>query len=43
MSYEGREICMTFWWTPGVNPSSANPQKWSNTLKQFVDELFECI
>ena len=27
------------------NPLSANPIKWSNTLKQFVgaDELFECL
>ena len=28
-------------------PLSANPTKWSNTLKQFVgeiaDELFECV
>ena len=23
----------------GVNPSSANPTKWSNTLKQFVGNL----
>ena len=31
----------------GVNPLSANPTKWSNTLKQFVDiladELFEYV
>ena len=30
-----------------INPLSANPKKWSNTLKQFVgkfaDELFECV
>ena len=29
-----------------VNPLSANPTKWSNTLKQFVgkaDELFKCV
>ena len=29
-----------------VNSLSANPTKWSNTLKQFVaktDELFECV
>ena len=32
-----------------VNPLSANPTKWSNTLKQFIgnlqiaDELFECV
>ena len=30
-----------------VNPLSANPTKWSNTLKQFrrqiADELFECV
>ena len=30
-----------------VNPLSANPTKWSNTLKQFVgqfaDELFVCV
>ena len=26
-----------------LNPLSANPTKWSNILKQFVDELFECI
>ena len=25
------------------NPLSANPTKWSNTLKQFADELFECV
>ena len=24
---------------PFLNPLSANPTKWSNTLKQFVDEL----
>ena len=31
---------------PGVNPLSANPTKWSNTLKQFVptaDKLFDCV
>ena len=29
----------------GFNPLSANPTKWSNTLRQFVDccELFECV
>ena len=32
-----------------VNPLSANPTKWSNTLKQLrmkqalADELFECV
>ena len=26
-----------------VNPLNANPTKWSNTNKQFVDELFECV
>ena len=26
-----------------VNPLSANPTKWSNTLKRFADELFECV
>ena len=26
-----------------LNPLSANPAKWSNTLKQFADELFECV
>ena len=25
--------------TPTVNPLSANPTKWSNTLKQFVGNL----
>ena len=25
--------------TAAVNPLSANPTKWSNTLKQFVDIL----
>ena len=25
-----------------LNPLSANFTKWSNTLKQFADELFEC-
>ena len=32
--------------TNWVNPLSANPTKWSNTLKQFVgrsDELYECV
>ena len=31
----------------GCNPLSANPIKWSNTLKQFIGfkagELFECV
>ena len=26
-----------------INPLSANPTKWSNTLKQFVGNLFECV
>ena len=32
-----------------INPLSADPTKWSNTLKQFVgklqiaDEVFECV
>ena len=30
-----------------INPLSANPTNWSNTLKQFVkqnaDELFDCV
>ena len=31
-----------------INPLSANPTKWSNTLKTFrqlatADELFECV
>ena len=27
-----------------VNPSSANPTKWSNILKQFVGKsVFECV
>ena len=26
-----------------LNPLNANPTKWSNTLKQFADELFECV
>ena len=26
-----------------VNPLSVNATKWSNTLKQFADELFECV
>ena len=25
------------------NPLSANHTKWSNTLKQFVDKLSECV
>ena len=25
-----------------LNPLNANFTKWSNTLKQFVEELFEC-
>ena len=32
---------------PLINPLSANPTKWSNTLKQFVgnlaNELLECV
>ena len=28
-----------FW----LNPLSANPTKWSNTLKPIADELFECV
>ena len=26
-----------------VNPLSANPTNWPNTLKQIADELFECV
>ena len=26
-----------------VNPLSANSTKLSNTLKQFADEMFECL
>ena len=26
-----------------VNPLSAKPTKWSNTLKQFVDKLLNCL
>ena len=26
-----------------INPLSANPTTWSNTLKQIADELFECL
>ena len=26
-----------------IGPLGANPTKWSNTLKQFVGELFECV
>ena len=26
-----------------LNPLSANFTKWLNTLKRFVDELFECV
>ena len=26
---------------PSFNPLTANPTKWSNTLKQFVDKLYE--
>ena len=29
--------------TAEINPLSTNPTKWSNTLKQFADELCECI
>ena len=31
---------------PGIDslkPLSVNPTKWSDTFKQFVDELFECV
>ena len=31
---------------PDLKPLSANPTKWSNTLKQFAGfcrELFECV
>ena len=27
-------------WRSSPNPLSANPTNWSNTLKQFADELF---
>ena len=33
-------------WNKDFNPLSANPQKWSNTLKQFVGNtrrIFECV
>ena len=30
-------------WTDNFNPLSAISTEWSNTLKQFADELFECI
>ena len=33
----GKSECTTH------NPLSANPTKKSNTLKQFADELFECV
>ena len=26
-----------------INPLSPNITKWSNTLEEFVDELFECV
>ena len=26
-----------------LNPLSAKLRKWPNTLKQFADELFECV
>ena len=28
---------------PLLNPVSGNPTKWSNTLKQIADELFDCV
>ena len=31
--------CSTKIFSKRHNPSSANPTKWSNTLKQFVDSL----
>ena len=30
-------------WIDYFNPLSANPTEWSNTLKQFAGELFECV
>ena len=33
------EVCQKFWEKTFFNPLSANPTKWSNTLKQFVDNL----
>ena len=32
-----------FFKTDILNSLSVNPTKWSNTLKQFVGEFFECI
>ena len=30
-------------WIDNSNPLSAISTEWSNTLKQFADELFECV
>ena len=29
--------------TNNLKPLRANPTKWSNTLKQFAEALFECV
>ena len=39
-STENHLLSLFFWIR--INPVSANFTKWSNLLKQFVDELFEC-
>ena len=34
---------LTIYVKEGLNPLCINPIKWSNTLKQIADELFECV
>ena len=39
----GKQQFKDYWNKTVVNPLSANPKKWPNTLKQFADEMFECL
>ena len=39
MTYEKISSIILFDTSKGFNPLSANPTKWSNTLKQFVGNL----
>ena len=36
-------FCEKIEWQKSVNSLSANLTKWSDTLKQFADELFVCV
>ena len=41
--YTDYEVILESLFTIRLNPLSANPTKWSNTIKQFVGKLFECV